>query len=265
MVNWAEQCLHFFDENGAPKRPIDPQTDKAVKDARDARENADAMPWDDVRCIYRGQSMVDFDKKYYQQLRDKLTVDIEETENALQTDENEYHDLIRGHQEYLAFIEMEKSWYSKPLVRTPYDLLVMGLVMLMGALGGIVRILRDFLDPARSNPAAKHYFFIPAIGMVVAIGGFVLAKTGLLLLSSAKDETSLSPFMIGLVGMVSGLLAKEVIDRIIAVGRPMLRSGKSGAGTARGKSGGESDAGRGPESGEHKQGNRKVAEHKQQR
>jgi hypothetical protein len=96
MVNWAEQCLHFFDENGAPKRPIDPQTDKAVKDARDARENADAMPWDDVRCIYRGQSMVDFDKKYYQQLRDKLTVDIEETENALQTDENEYHDLIRG-------------------------------------------------------------------------------------------------------------------------------------------------------------------------
>jgi hypothetical protein len=63
---------------------------------------------------------------------------------------------------------------------------------------------------------------IPLIGAVVSIGGYVLAKTGLLLLSSARGESSLSPFMISLVGIISGLLAKEVIDTISARGRTIL-------------------------------------------
>ena len=60
------------------------------------------------------------------------------------------------------------------------------------------------------------------IGAVVAIGGYVLAKAGLLLLSSTQGESSLSPFMISLVGIVSGLLAKEVIDSIAARGRGII-------------------------------------------
>lgn len=90
--------------------------------------------------------------------------------------------------------------------------------MFMGALGGMVRLLRDYGDVGRQNPIARDYFFVPLIGMVVAIGGFILAKTGLLLLSSTKDETSLSPFMISLVGIISGLLAKDVIDAIARAG-----------------------------------------------
>jgi NADH:ubiquinone oxidoreductase subunit 4 (subunit M) len=61
------------------------------------------------------------------------------------------------------------------------------------------------------------------MGAVVAIGGYVLAKAGLPLLPAAGSESSLSPFMIGLVGIVYGLLAKEVIDTIALRGRDMLK------------------------------------------
>ena len=79
----------------------------------------------------------------------------------------------------------------------------------------------------RRSPEASEYFFIPLIGLVVAIGGYILAKTGLLLLSTAKDEASLSPFMIGLVGIISGLLAKDVIDALARTGKKIVQ-GESG-------------------------------------
>jgi hypothetical protein len=172
--------------------------------------------------------MTKFDQNYYKKTRSELTAEIDDHRKALASDGDQYSDLIKGHQEYLAFVEMEKRWYTEPLVLIPYDLLVMFLVILMGALGGVVRIVRSYLDTGLPSPASRDYFFVPTIGMVVAIGGYVLAKTGLLVLSSAKEEASLSPFMIGLVGIISGLLAKEVIDRITSVGIPMLQ-GKSRA------------------------------------
>ena len=104
----------------------------------------------------------------------------------------------------------------------PYDLLISLLVMFMGALGGMIRLLRDHGAADHPSPNPSEYFFIPLIGAVVAIGGYVLAKTGLLLLSSARGESSPSPFMISMVGIVSGLLAKEVIDTISARGHKML-------------------------------------------
>jgi hypothetical protein len=64
--------------------------------------------------------------------------------------------------------------------------------------------------------------FIPLIGLVVAIGGYILAKTGLLLLSSTREQVSLSPFMIGLVGIVSGLTVKEVIDALTRAGASIV-------------------------------------------
>lgn len=103
----------------------------------------------------------------------------------------------------------------------------------MGALGGIIRILRDYGDPARKDPSLRDSFVIPLIGAVAAIGGYVLAKTGLLLLSSTKGEISLSPFLIGLVGMVSGILAKEGVDKIAEYGREILKSKQEQPGQGR--------------------------------
>jgi len=100
----------------------------------------------------------------------------------------------------------------------------------------MVRLLRDYGAADHQNPTAGEYFIIPLIGAVVAIGGYVLAKSGLLLLSSVRSESSLSPFMISLVGIVSGLLAKEVIDTIADRGRKMLH-GQDGATKPQGENG----------------------------
>jgi hypothetical protein len=94
--------------------------------------------------------------------------------------------------------------------------------MTMGAFGGVLRVLRDYGSPLHPNPSAADYLFIPLIGSVVAIGGYVLAKTGLVVLSSAKGDTLLSPYMISLVGIISGLLAKEVVETISTRGRKIL-------------------------------------------
>jgi hypothetical protein len=217
----ADLCLKFFTEAGAVKAGLDPQVLAEVKEAREGRKQAKDLDRE-AGCVHRGFTTLHYDRQYYviqQKDFEKQNVTVAA---SLKLANDQLAELVKVNQEYLAFKEMEKYWYSKPFILAPYDLLVLLLVMLMGALGGMARILRDYGASGRQKPPRADYFFLPMIGAVVAIGGFVLAKTGLLLLSSAKDETALSPFMIGLVGLISGLLAKEVIDRLAGAGRQIL-------------------------------------------
>jgi hypothetical protein len=229
---FTKKCLLLYDDkSGVLKSPADPDTLKRVRTAKDNKilyEDSKSLPYDDVRCIFRGFTMLQWDQEYYDKLNKDREQEILNVQNLLKADEEEHADLIKGRQEFSALKEMEKKWYTRLLVDIPYDLLVLFLVMSMGLLGGIIRILRDYGDADRTNPSIKDYFLVPLIGAVVAIGGYILAKTGLLLLSSTKGETSLSPFMVGIVGMVSGLLAKEVVDRIAAYGRDVLKKKNEG-------------------------------------
>jgi hypothetical protein len=223
-LNFDELCLHLFDNTtGNLKQPITAEVSAELAAAKADPEKAKTLEGD-AKCIFRGVTLLNYDESVATTDIKDLPKEIQNIEGLLKSDSDQYSDLIKGHQEFLAFKEMEKKWYTKPFVIAPYDFLVLLLVMSMGALGGMVRILRDYGDPNRPNPAPRDYFFIPLIGVVVAIGGYVLAKTGLLLLSSTKEETSLSPFMIGLVGIVSGLLAREVIDRLAGAGRHILEN-----------------------------------------
>jgi hypothetical protein len=220
--NFTDQCLQLYDAPRVLRKSVDLETREAVKTAKAEKTKYDDLDGD-VKCVFRGYTLLQYDRDFYVRNDNDYTQQISKVQELLKLDQAQYSELTSGRQEFLAFKEMEHKWYTKLLVDTPYDLLVMLLVMLMGALGGIVRILRDYGDPNRKDPSSRDYFFIPLIGAVIAIGGYVLAKTGLLLLSSTKGETSLSPFMIGLVGMVSGLLAKEVVDRIAGYGSKILK------------------------------------------
>jgi hypothetical protein len=222
-------CIGLYDQTTG--KLIEGKVDQQLLQSAEQAKKAGKKPEDFAGvmwCLMSGPAELNLQKatresentRYKEQTSDLVA--LLSSEKAMQSD------LIKDHREFLAFKEMEKNWYTKLVVDTPYDLLVLLLVMSMGALGGMARILRDYGDASRKNPAAKDYVFIPLIGIVIALGGYVLAKTGLLLLSSAKEETSLSPFMIGLVGIVSGLMAREVIDAIARAGANMLK-GKAGA------------------------------------
>lgn len=217
-----EGCLRLFDESGLPKTNLlDEETVRQVAEAKQKRTPVSEL-FGDVHCVVKGYLIVQSDISYGKQLVQDDAAEIADLKKSLASNSEQYAELIKGHQDFLAFKEMEKFWYQRPFVVAPYDLLVLLLVMFMGALGGMVRLLRDYGAADHPNPTAGEYFFIPLIGAVVAIGGYVLAKTGLLLLSSAHGESSLSPFMVSLVGIVSGLLAKEVIDTIAARGHKLL-------------------------------------------
>ncbi|WP_295456612.1 hypothetical protein [uncultured Thiodictyon sp.] len=218
----SQGCLRFFDEHGL-LRPdlIDPETAKSISEAREKHTDISQLIGD-VSCIVKGFSWVTYDISHYKMLVESDSAETSELRKSLTGINEDYTELIKGHNDFLAFKEMEKVWYLRPFVLAPYDLLVLLLVVFMGALGGVVRLLRDFGTADKQNPVDQEYLFVPMIGAVVAVGGYVLAMTGLLLLSSARAESSLSPFMISLVGIISGLLAREVIDTLSARGRKML-------------------------------------------
>ena len=221
-MNFANYCLTELADEKFKKDVIDGAIGQRVK-AVIATGDKESMHGDEL-CIARGVAGSQFWKTTGENKKKLFEQQLLVNQNKITETDERHSDLVRGHQDFLAFAEMEKStrWYVNLIATTPYDLFVLLLVMFMGALGGMVRLLRDYGDTSRVNPQPRDYFFIPLIGMVVAIGGYILAKTGLLLLSSTKQETSLSPFMIGLVGIVSGLLAREVIDAIARAGSSMM-------------------------------------------
>jgi hypothetical protein len=220
-LNWTEQCLSLYDPQNRLKSEMDIETKQDLNAVRKGKKKSEELT-DYAQCIYRGLINLRYDQNYYKKKDNDLKDEIANVKNLLKSAQDQCSEMVKGHQEFLAFIKMEKIWYTKPLVSIPYDLLILFLVSTMGILGGIIRIIRDYGDSNRNNPSTKDYFFIPVIGAIVSIGGYILAKTGLLLLSSTKGETSLSPFMIALVGIISGLLAKEVVDRISAYGHDLL-------------------------------------------
>lgn len=233
-MNFTSQCLKAFNVDGTLVGADDQQW---VKEAKN--ELAAGKKWHEadgkLRCFMRGFFSLQFDLQYFEAKRDEIASDLADLKKAIDATNEQYLALIQNRQEFLAFHEMEKggSWYLWLIAVMHYNLMVLLLVMSMGALGGMARLLREYGDPSRSNPQPKDYFFIPLIGLVVAIGGYVLAKTGLLLLSSSKDETSLSPFMVSLVGLISGLMVKDVIDAIARAGSKIVNEEKPNAGQTR--------------------------------
>jgi hypothetical protein len=225
QLNFTIQCLAFYDDNGLLKPSIDKEL---IEEARAAKKQR--LKYEDqdqnVKCIWRGYGMLKYDQSYFKTEADNYPLQIKELDLVIKENHDDIAELLKGHSDFLAFLQLEKEWWARFFVSTPYDVLILLLVVSMGALGGIVRLLRDYGDQKERDPTSKDYLLIPLIGATVAIGGFVLAKTGLLLLSSTKEEASLSPFMIGLVGLISGLLAREVIDKIAGSGRNIL-AGKS--------------------------------------
>jgi hypothetical protein len=218
--NFNGICLKFFDDEGKMK-PIDADLANAFKAAKSQGKTFQKTTGD-VRCLLRGFTGLQVERATYLLKGNQFALDSAANQKAIESNDARYSELIKGKEEFLAFKEMENSWYSFFIATIPYDLLVLLLVMFMGALGGMVRLLRDYGDSKRPNPDQNDYLFIPLIGLVVAIGGYVLAKTGLLLLSSSHEEASLSPFMVGLVGIISGLLARNVIDAIARQGAKMF-------------------------------------------
>jgi hypothetical protein len=113
------------------------------------------------------------------------------------------------------------------IFRSPFEIVEMTLLVCMGLLGGIIGVIRFFVDPSLPNPSISEFLYKPAAGAVLAFGTFILFRASQLLLgvqdqgSGASGSTSI--FLLAFLGLISGLCANDAIGQIENAAARMLR------------------------------------------
>nr|WP_321462225.1 hypothetical protein [uncultured Cohaesibacter sp.] len=104
------------------------------------------------------------------------------------------------------------------------EIVTLVLVLIMGALGGLIHLTQSFLD--NEETPVSYYIFRPILGILAAFSIFVLVKAGVLVVSGEGfDETkSLNPFFVAFLGIVSGLMAQNAIMNLRQAGANLFRS-----------------------------------------
>lgn len=113
------------------------------------------------------------------------------------------------------------------IFRSPFEIVEMALLVCMGLLGGIIGVIRYFVDPSLPSPSISEFLYKPAAGGVLAFGTFILFRASQLLLG-VQDQTgsssgSTSIFLLAFLGLISGLCANDAITQIEAASARMLR------------------------------------------
>lgn len=112
------------------------------------------------------------------------------------------------------------------LFTSDHDMLVLLLAVLMGALGGVISVAKAFVTDDVSSPHPSDYFIRPIFGAVMAFVVFLLFKAGQPLIGISVTDDALNPFPIAILGVVSGLMAKEAINLLEGWGSGIF-SGKT--------------------------------------
>jgi hypothetical protein len=113
------------------------------------------------------------------------------------------------------------------IFRSPFEIVEMTLLVCMGLLGGIIGVIRFFVDPSLPNPSISEFLYKPAAGGVLAFGTFILFRASQLMLG-VQDQGGAgtgytSIFLLAFLGLISGLCANDAISQIENASARMLR------------------------------------------
>jgi hypothetical protein len=138
--------------------------------------------------------------------------------------------------------------------RSPFEMIEMFLLVCMGLLGGVISVMRCFVDPSLKSPAIAEFFYKPAAGAAISLGVYVLFRAAQIFLGvqNQNGAVSTSIFLLAGLGLASGFCATEALGQIEFVATRLLRNSGSGAnngGAADNRNGSASDHGAGPNSG----------------
>lgn len=114
-------------------------------------------------------------------------------------------------------VSAKYTWF----LEMPDELLTLFLAMSMGALGSVMHMTWEFLRK-EAHRRARWYLVQPFIGAISAIVIFVFLKAGQITISSADSASTLNPFFLSFVGIVSGLLSDRAYERVIELGKAFL-------------------------------------------
>jgi hypothetical protein len=111
----------------------------------------------------------------------------------------------------------------------PHPILVMIVTLSMGALGSALFMLQLHLA-GESGPGYRMsiswHLFRPLQGMAVALAILLLVRAGQISVSHTPDvgDTDLNAFVLGFLGVLSGLLSDRAMDRLTAAGVDLFRT-----------------------------------------
>ena len=121
-------------------------------------------------------------------------------------------------------------WMPKDVLlpALPHPVLVMIVTLSMGALGSALFMLQLHLAGEGSvggRMSLSWHLFRPLQGMAAALAVFLLVKAGQISVSHSGpgvEDADLNAFVLGFLGIVSGLLSDRAMDRITAAGVELL-------------------------------------------
>jgi hypothetical protein len=138
--------------------------------------------------------------------------------------------------------------------RSPFELIEMFLLVCMGLLGGVISVMRCFVDPKLKSPAIAEFFYKPAAGAAIALGVYVLFRAAQIFLGVQNQggaaTASTSVYLLAGLGLASGFCATQALATIESVAMRLLRSsGEPRTGQADNPRGSASTPADGPNSG----------------
>lgn len=135
----------------------------------------------------------------------------------------------------LTYLNGKEDWPFIPAFsEMPTDMLTIILVMSMGALGGTISLTRSYLTQKKTSDDDKiggaYYAFRPFLGAITALSVFILAKAGVLIISTpaqGAEGATLSPYFISFIGIISGMLADSALDTIQRAGNNWFKNSQA--------------------------------------
>jgi len=124
----------------------------------------------------------------------------------------------------LRMLDSSNGWVS--LWARFFELTEMFLVVCMGLLGGVISVIRAFVDPSLKKPVIGEFFYKPAAGAAISLGVYVLFRAAQLFLGAQSGATTVSTsiFLLAGLGLASGFCATQALATIESVATRLLRS-----------------------------------------
>jgi hypothetical protein len=121
-----------------------------------------------------------------------------------------------------------KSPFVTAWSRSPFELVEMFLLVLMGLLGGVISVMQCLIRNSSKRPSISECFYAPAAGAAISLGVYVLFRAAQLFLGvqnqNGAGSVSTSIFLLAGLGLASGFCASEALGVIESIASKLLRT-----------------------------------------
>ena len=195
LINKVRESCSRSSSQPTSKQPVNSEICTVIQDYNFYVETADEM------YIQINQQLSNFESE--QEMKD-----IEEIKRI--REQTPFQDLFTT-------VEFMDELNALSFLQQPREILVLQLTMVMGTLGSLVTMTWLYIR-RDTDLGIRRTLFLPLVGSVSAFIIFVFFKAGQLTISSGGGSSSLSPFFLSFVGIISGLLSERAYARMESVG-----------------------------------------------